>query len=463
MSNRGARYPALYSARPHLPLCGVLLALVSSACAGQEWAIGKNFSGSTFGTDSFSFPPDTMGAVGNDHYVELLNGRYSVYRKSDGARVQTATLNGFWTNSGVFPLTGSFDPRIQFDRFSQRWYALAADGARSSASSYLLAVSNSADPTLGWSGLRIDADSDNSHWADFPMLGFDRDAVFLSANMVRLTTGGIDSKNFVSLPKTSLLSGTTAGLARFQDLDPQLTGFSAHPVTALDNSRSGAFISAFQGAVLGFGHLKRTDILTPLTAPTLSDAHLSNPTGFGPGRIPGPTFLQPPLADQPGLTDFLNTTDWRISATPVKQGDSIWAAHAIRSSAGFNVAVRWYEFSAVTGLVLQSGTIQDTVGTRDYFFPSIAVNEFGDAVIAFSSSDDDNLFAGAFAVVGRTAAGVTTFSDPFVLKAGLAPYIRLDGATRNRWGDYSSVTIDPTDPRRFWTSQLWANTDDRWD
>ena len=97
-------------------LTGWLVLLLSSTAAlSQVVTIGQNFTASTFGIDS-SFPmPDTMGAAGIDHFVELINGRYSVYRKSDGVRVDTATLNNFWTSAGAPPTGNAFDPRVVYD------------------------------------------------------------------------------------------------------------------------------------------------------------------------------------------------------------------------------------------------------------------------------------------------------------------------------------------------------------
>src|SRR6266576_4074780 len=83
-------------------LLGVCLALSASrAPAAVVVRIGQNFPGSTFGTDTFVEPADGDGAAGPNHFVELINGRYSVYDKSSGSRVQTKTEFGFWTNSGI--------------------------------------------------------------------------------------------------------------------------------------------------------------------------------------------------------------------------------------------------------------------------------------------------------------------------------------------------------------------------
>src|SRR3954471_19717219 len=167
-------------------LCtAVILASISAAVCGSAFAQtffpGRSFTSSTLITDSGFFPPDTMGTVGVDHYVELINGRFGVFRKSDGVRVQTSNLNAFFTNAGV-ATTSSFDPRVVYDPFVRRWYAAAADNSNSGASSYLFAISTGSDPTAPWKGFRIDADSANADWLDFPMLGFNRDAIVLSGN-----------------------------------------------------------------------------------------------------------------------------------------------------------------------------------------------------------------------------------------------------------------------------------------
>src|SRR4051794_33613841 len=92
---RCARAPALAAA------CACACAAALPSASSGQVTVGQNFKASTLFVESNSIPPDTMGAVGIDHYVETINGRYSVYRKSDGARVQTGTFNSFWGSAGV--------------------------------------------------------------------------------------------------------------------------------------------------------------------------------------------------------------------------------------------------------------------------------------------------------------------------------------------------------------------------
>src|SRR5258708_1407822 len=97
--------------------------------AGVPVQIGQNFVGGTFDPTAAISPADADGAVGLQHFVELINGHFSVYDKSTGHRVQTMTDIQFWKAAGVsVASTLSFsDPRMIFDSASQRWFASMID------------------------------------------------------------------------------------------------------------------------------------------------------------------------------------------------------------------------------------------------------------------------------------------------------------------------------------------------
>src|SRR5579872_3843200 len=102
----------------------LLLFLVSpwfEARATISVQIGQNFRGATLSVDSFSIPPDSDGAIGPNHFVQLVNGRFSVYDKTTGAKVLTKSDIAFWTSAGI-DLTGLdvSDPRVIYDKLSQR-------------------------------------------------------------------------------------------------------------------------------------------------------------------------------------------------------------------------------------------------------------------------------------------------------------------------------------------------------
>lgn len=428
--------------------------------------IGTNFTGTSFSQSGF-FPPDTMGAVGINHIVELINGQYAIYDKMGGL-ISRTSLNQFWVNAGVTRAGAfAFDPRIVYDLFTNRWFASSVDNA-GGANNFLVAVSNSSDPTTGWTGFAIDSDLDNSHWADFDTLGFNQESLTISANMFSLI-GGSTTTTILTIDKAELISSTTGGIFNssdytlFENINPNNTGFTVQPVIDMDNRNNPhALLSAYNTPS---GSFKRSNIVgnQPVT--------ILNTTG---GLINVNAYNSPPLARQQGGPNNVNTTDNRFSSNIIQQldstgQDSFWGVQSVRIPAAQNTAMlniaglRWFEIDATSNVVLQEGLIYDPTGQQDYYFPSIAVNDSREVVIGFSCSGS-SLFISSCAVVGGEQSGVITFGDPFVLQTGMASYQRLDGNGRNRWGDYSVTLIDPFDVtgRTFWTFQEFASSPNQW-
>jgi len=429
----------------------LLFCSVLQPAAAVDFTIGQNFSDTTFGASGF-IPPDSMGAVGLNDIAVLINGQFAVYNRS-GAQQVGKSLNQFWIDSGVNPAGSfAFDPRILYDKHTDRWFATSVDNA-GSANNFLVAVSDTGDPKGNWTGFAIDSDTDNSHWADFPMMGLNQDVVTISANMFPLS-GGSSNKGFLVIPKSDLTQAvpTVANATQFQDQNPSNTGFSTQPIFDYDDGNLPLpLLSAFNKPS---GFLKTSDIGGTANVPTLNTAG---------GFINVTARTAPPDIDQPGLKTDIDASDNRFSGNAIMQqipgrtNPSIWGVHGV--NIGGRAAIEWYEIDSITDALLQSGTLSDA--SLAFNYPSIAVNDFGEVVIGFSGGDSST-FISTYAAVGETIAGVTTFDPIIQTKAGLADYERLDSSGRNRWGDYSATVVDPLDERSFWTFQEFVNATDSW-
>src|SRR5581483_1559263 len=69
------------------------LAAAAGPAAAQTATLGVAVGGSTFSQSGF-YPPDTQGAVGPNHFVEMVNGRFLVLNKAGGV-VTSSSLNQF--------------------------------------------------------------------------------------------------------------------------------------------------------------------------------------------------------------------------------------------------------------------------------------------------------------------------------------------------------------------------------
>lgn len=456
-------------------LAAAALAVASPQAHAQN--ILLNFSGSNLNNSGF-FPPDTQGAVGATGYVELVNGRYADYSKTNGATLTSSSLNGFWQSAGVTLTGNSFDPRVVYDPNAQRFYASALDfGPTDTANNHfnndiLLAVSKTSDPTQGWTGISIPSfptGSTNNFFADFDTLGYNQDGVTVSVN--DFPTTGPDASNpdgnqppvdpnntsnatgfgvsFLVTPKTSLSAGSSANSTLIYNQNPNNVGFAAHPATDLDNTTGTQYIFSDYSTSTGANSLS-----------TITGTNASPTLHGGSGNVTVTAYNAPPPAQQPNGDNTLDTGDTRFGSSVVKFNNQIWSVQDITLNG--RAALNLVRLNLTTGAVTET-TIGDA--QHDYYYGSVAVNALGTVVVGYTRSGTDGTtgFASSYASIGAyTASGVTFNTPPLLLKQGVANYDIKDGNGTNRWGDYSATTVDPTDPTKFWTSEEWASGTNIW-
>jgi hypothetical protein len=436
-----------------LRLALVLVAALHSA-SGAVLTIGRNFTATIYPEQSSAVPPDSNGAVGPDHYVELINGRFAIYRKSNGSVVTNMTDLEFWRRAGVvFPRNWDVtDPRVVYDPGAKRWFASQIDfdpGGFANTNRLLLAVSTTSDPAQAWRGFAIAGDPGRRDFADFPTLGLDAEAVYISAELFD-TRGNPAGLVVVSVPKASLLANPPGILPRFSSgpLDYARHGYIAQPAVCLDGSAVGRLLST-QGLGINeiTGDFETHNTLVGLAI--LDPATPAKTTLATPKKIPVPDFTAPINGPQPDGTTTLDNGDARFSGAVQCVAGTLFAVHSTQVEGV--AAIRWYRINAADFALLESGTIRDPL--TDYFYPSIAVNHQGTVVICFNASSVTT-YVSSFAVVGETMGGVTRFGAPVLLKAGTANYQNTGSDGISRWGDYSATSVDPADPARFWTIQV---------
>lgn len=442
-------------------LLGTIVTLglsIGSGRAALVLNIGQNFTASTLGVNSDAIPADANGAVGPSHFVEFINGRFSVYDKATGRRVKTMTDTAFWKASGV-PLSTNIevsDPRTIFDAASRRWFAsqIDFDFSNQVSNRFLLAVSTSADPTESWTGFGIPADPVEGNFADFPTLGLDADGVYLSGDLFDASNTSIGPL-LIAIPKRDLLAPvpSIAGLKSFGPLDYEKFGDILQPAVTSGAATTGEDVLAVADVAIDF-KLHSTLVKSSLT-------NVSAPNGAalaGEQMLAIPSYTTPLNPPQPGNVKSLENGDARFNATVYRVGDIIYAVHG--TQVGRRAALQWFKLDAVNHAVLQTGRVTDV--NLDLYFGSIAANENGIVVIACNGSSKTQ-FISSYAALGETIDGALGFGALVLLKAGTASFQDPDpSAATSRWGDYSATSVDPVDPNRFWTIQMIASGRNTW-
>ncbi len=404
-------------------------------------------------------PPDTDGAVGPSHVVTLVNRGYLVHDKTTGAPLAgLISLQAFWAALGTAagqPAADPFDPHLLYDQYSGRFVAISDSGSDGAPSWLLVGISKGSDPMLGWTLFAIDVDATSpNQFADFPGLGLDPMSVYITNNMFN-NSGTFEGVKFWVVDKASLLAGGPITVSEF--IRPQVNfGLRAswQPAHAFGPTTVNYIIN--EG---WFGQQPNP------TAQWLRIQRFSYP---GPvladlGFIRVADFEFDTLGDAPqgGCSQTIDTGDKRLSNVVLRNGH-LWTTHHVDDPVKDGVGkteVAWYEIDPSlanangTNPAVQQGRVSDPV--RWYYYPSIAVNDSGSVALGFSGSDAAT-FAGGFYTGRRAIDPSGTMAPVGLLKGGLESYYQIFSGTVNRWGDYSTTSLDPSDGRTFWTIQEFA-------
>lgn len=378
------------------------------------------------------YPPDTCGAIGPTQYVVVVNHNFAVFNRSNGATLANVALGSFMPGA-----VG--DPRVLFDTHSNRWIVIASDFS----TRVYLAVSQTSDAmgTFFKTSFVASAGSDAACFPDYPTLGLDANGIYTASYMAgsspcagQMTIFAIDKAPLVA-PSPSLGTITAFRNLAFEGAIQPVETFGTPAV-------AGQYLVSRQSST----SIRVRRVSPPLTSPTLATV----------ASVSIPSHSSPPDAPALGSTVPLDTVGHRLMNAIYRNG-SIWTTHCVGVS---NVAsVRWYQIGEQPFQLIQSGTV-DAPGLHA-FFPAIAVNGLGQAVIGFSGSNA-NQYAACY-YVGRVAQNNSgQMSSAQLLRAGAAPHNLIDSYGRNRFGDYSLTTLDPVDGTSFWTLQEYAHANNVW-
>jgi len=402
-------------------------------------------------------PPDTQGAAGPNHLMVAVNGNVRIQTKT-GTTLMSQTLVNFFAavaNGSGFV----FDPRVEYDPYGNRWILIAGADVDSANSAILVGTSQTSDPTGNWNLKRIDADPQDLSSADYPMLGFSKNWIVVSANMFSLPGRSTPFySRFFVLNKTNFYAG---GGSYTQISAPNNVSGSIMPAKTQDaNLTTMYLLQNWNGNFGGNGFLRLYTITGAVGSETLNN--VSTGIFFS---TPNPWDFAPPTANfapQLGTSNKINVGDARMHNVVYRNG-SLWCVHNVFLPAGgapTRSSVQWWQINPTSNSVQQRARIDSTSGLF-YAFPSIAVNQNNDVMIGYSRFSSSQ-FAGADYAYRAGTDAANTLRDDTVLKAGAATYSALDEVGRNRWGDYSATTVDPTNDIDFWTLQEYVASTDTW-
>ena len=406
-----------------------------------------SFAGLNFSQDGNGWPPDTTGDIGPNHYIQTVNTAIGIFDKTNGARLASFSYDTFFNGTGTpCDNNNGGDPTVVYDHYSSRW--IIGDFAWIGATGpyyECVAVSKTADPVNGgwWQyGILVD----NVNFNDYPKMAVWPSGIFITYNLFP-DAGGYAGPQISALNRTDLINGNPVSIVSFRP-GSQYNSMLAATARATDPpANTNEYAVTLETTSLNLWRF-HVDFATP-----------ANSTLTGPQIVPVATYAtRPRVATRGGET--VDTLSDRLmdhlAYSNVNNTPSLWTTHTVYSAK--RESLRWYQITGIdaTPTLTQQSTYS-AAGNR--WMPSMAVDHTGDMALGYTVGGAT--IYPSIRYDGRLVSDATN-----TLAQGETTLIAGTGSQSggfHRWGDYSSMNIDPADGCTFWyTTEYYIVKGSNW-
>lgn len=422
--------------------------LLKARSLRNEPATGVSFDGvgNVFG----SVPPDTNGDVGPEHYVQTVNVAMGVFDKEGNVLVNPTPINALWNGfGGICETNNNGDPIVLYDSAADRWmisqFALA-----SGDNHQCIAISRTGDPTGEYYLYDFPY---GELMNDYPKFGVWTDGYYMGVNQFG---AGFANGGVVAYERDKMLVGAEARQIKIGFENSQESVYTPMPLD-IDG-----FLPPPQGAKQYFLTLGNAEINVWQFAVDWNNPDASDFTKVV--DIPVASYGQPPMVTQPNGAG-LSTIDDRIMFRAAYrnldgQGKIVFTHNVASPVVGGEAALRWYELDvdqiAGTASLVNQGTFAPDTTSR--WMGSAAMDVNGNIAVGYSIASPD-LHPSINAATRLATDPANTLTSEIRLHTGSGSQAPVN---RGRWGDYSSMSVDPVDECTFWfTTEYYKaeNTD----
>ena len=386
------------------------------------------------GPDELGWGPlESSLAAGPSHLIAVSTSSWAALNKAGESLLQCDLADWFAPLVIDDEEMSIFNPKAVYDQHTGRWMIVACAWSESRVfdglnSSFLIAVSQTRNPTGNWWGWRLNANLNGQDLTTYHAtslgLGLDSHAVYLTANMFD-REGSFRYAKLRILDKTPLLTGGEIPWFDFWNLrNPDDTpAFGVRPAHTFRAPGVEYLVNATRdGKTLTLWSLKNL----PNAEPQLQRRAISTAE-----------YHLPPNAPQAGTTRELDTGDTRIVNAVFRNG-LLYAAHTVAANweeEENRSAIQWFQINPGAGKIVQ----HHIFGAQgyDYFCPTVMIDGQNNLVMVFNRSSADEFPAIRF--TGRLAIDTQNkLHASSLLKNSIAP-------GPSAWGGYNGAALDPND------------------
>jgi len=418
-----------------------------------------NFDGLAFGG---GVPPDTVGEVGPNHYIQMVNAsRVNIYNKSGTLLAGPFALDTLWTAGGSCA-SGTGDPIVLYDRLADRW--LMSEFA-STGNHLCVYISQTADPIVGGWFLY---DFPTPNFPDYPKYAVWSDAYYVSSNESGPSAA-------YALERSQMLSGSPATLVRRTAPDLAGFGFQALIPSDLDGATAppagspNYFMRHRDDEAHNVGSNDPSQDFLEIWEYNVDFATPANSTFTGPTNIPiaeidsdlcglSSFFCFPQPGTSTTLDPLREVVMWRLQYRNFGTHETLVGNLVTDVDGTDHGGIRWFELrkSGVGAWTLfQEGTYAPDAAHR--WMGSIAMDQSGNIALGYSVSS--NVISPSIRYTGRLVTdtvGTMPQGENIIING---PGVQ---ASATRWGDYSSLNVDPADDCTFWYTNEYVLPSGLW-
>jgi hypothetical protein len=429
--------------------------------------------------DVFGFrvnPPDPVGDVGPNHYVEMINLVFGVYDKTGNQLLGPVDTGTLWADFPIEDCTDpSGDPIVVYDQFVDRWILtqFTTRGLDDPSLPFYncVAISQTGDPTGAYYRYAFITQEDPDggfFFPDYPKYGVWRDTYVLTTRDFGTDDGyGI---SVYGLEKNKMVNGDPNARAVQFFLDSEevplnLIGDGLLPADIDGNRmpRNDAKIPVVGTQDDGAGYGGTFDALniwdfdvkwrsTPIASLVLNTQLPTAPfdsiypcAPTSRDCLPQPGIINP--AQFLDILSYRQRPTWRLAYRANRKHEALVTTQSVEAAPA-HAGMRWYEIrrSGSTYSIHQQGTYAPADGVHRWM-GSVAQDKAGGMALGYSVVNGTTVFPG-IRYTGRLAG------DPLgQMTQGEGTIINGSGVqttTNSRWGDYTSMNVDPVDDCTFW-------------
>jgi len=424
-------------------------------------------------------PPDTVGDVGPNHYVQAVNTVFRVFDKSGNALTPVMAFATFFGPLGSGCARNDGDPIVLYDPLADRWLIsqFGLPNGFQPPFHQCVGISITPDPTAGFylydfvMPIRVN---------DYPHFGVWPDGYYMSDNQFTVGGGSFAGTGFFAFDRMKMLAGDHTATYIYFDffpIDPSAGGMLPTDLDGLTPPPAGTpnLFMEFRNTAFGDPidalriHVFHADFANPgnSTLTTLPDLQVAD---FDPRWPVGRAIIEePPPAGTGDYVDavadrMMHRIAYRTLAGGVQSFVVNWTVNVSGvnpiSAATYQAGVRFTELrrdpnsgamSIQNEVTYAPGSGNGATG-RNVWMGSAAQDNQGNSVVGFSASST-TLFP-SIIWAGRLAG------DPAdSLAQGEATVVSGAGSqtqSQNRWGDYSAMSVDPSDDCTFFYTQEYT-------